>query len=152
LRMLANDGKRLRLLTFGEGEMPEVPFEVMRLGSIRGEPLQRIVYSAADVFAMPSIWEPFGNTCGEAMACGVPVVGFRVGGIVDQVAEGSTGLLAESGDALGLSEVIHALLTNGELAERMGMESRTRIETCFNLGLLAERYAALYDRLVLGSE
>lgn len=148
LTRLASTGVQLRLLTFGDGEIPELPFGVTALGLVRGEPLQRIIYSAADVFAMPSIWEPFGNTCVEAMSCGVPVAGFRVGGVIDQVEEEVTGLLVEAGDVQGLGVAIGRLLENEPLRASMGRASRKRVETQFSMGLLAQRYQSTYEQLL----
>ena len=68
------------------------------------------VYSAADVFVIPSLQESFGQTVIESMACGTPVVGFDTGGIPDMVRPGVTGYLAPVGDAAALAEQIHAAL------------------------------------------
>lgn len=74
------------------------------------------VYSAADVIVVPSLEETFSNTTAEAIACGVPVVGFKTGAIPDLAIHGVTGYTYEPGDAAGLAEGIVRVLTGPDMS------------------------------------
>lgn len=118
--------------------------------------------SAADVFACPSVYEPFGLVNLEAMSCGTPVVASAVGGIPEVVADGETGLLVpfEPGDdpyglpaepdafARAFAERLRELLTDRTRAAAMGSAGRQRVVDHFSWHAVAERTAALYRRLV----
>ena len=67
-------------------------------------------YAAADLCVMPSLYESFGMVALEAMACGVPVIGSRVGGLKVTVQDDVTGLLVPEGDTAALAAAIAGLL------------------------------------------
>ena len=73
----------------------QLPFRTCPLGYVNDE--QRIVdiYNAADVFVLPSLSENLPNTLMEAMACGVPSVGFRIGGIPEEIDHQQNGYVAD---------------------------------------------------------
>ena len=84
----------LFLLSVGSGK-PNVPdLPQLHLGRISDDRKLSEIYSAADVFVIPSLQESFGQTVTESLACGTPVVGFNTGGIPDMVRPGITGYLA----------------------------------------------------------
>lgn len=85
------------------------------------------VYSAADIVVQASgMPEGFGGVVIEAMAFGKPVVGTRLGGTIEQIADGETGLLVEPNDATAMAEAIGALLDGDNLRRRMGEAGRAR--------------------------
>jgi glycosyltransferase involved in cell wall biosynthesis len=86
-------------------------------------------YQAADVFVQPSFIEAFGMGIIEAMACQVPVVGTKVGGIPEIVEDGKTGFLVEPGDSRALANAILELLSNDDLRIKMGENGRKRAES-----------------------
>ena len=102
--------------------------------------------SAADVFAMPSYHESFGLAALEAMACGIPVVASRVGGLKTIVRNGETGYLIEWHCPEPFAQQLDVLLSNPALRTSMGREARARAE---QMGwsrtgsALAETYAGL---------
>ena len=106
------------------------------------------LYQAADVFVQPSVWsEPFGMGIIEAMACQVPVVATRVGGIPEIVEDGRTGFLVEPGDSRSLAHAILELLSNEDLRRKMGKVGRKRVER-FSWDNIVTNLLRLYGDMV----
>jgi starch synthase len=103
--------------------------------------------SHATVFACPSLYEPLGIVNLEAMACGTAVVGSRVGGIPEVVADGETGLLVPPGDPPALARAINTLVTDPRRAAEMGRLGRKRAVADFGWDGIAAQTAALYAEL-----
>jgi D-inositol-3-phosphate glycosyltransferase len=82
----------------------------------------RTYYVAADVVVMPSYYESFGMVALEAMACGSPVIGSRVGGLATTVRDGITGFLVPEGDAVALADRIADVVSDPALRARLGWE------------------------------
>jgi glycosyltransferase involved in cell wall biosynthesis len=89
-------------------------------------------YPGARVLVIPSLSETFGMTLVEAMACEVPVVATRVGGIPEVVANGETGILVEPGDPSALADAILRVLGDDNLTQSMGKEGRRRVLAHFS--------------------
>jgi starch synthase len=111
------------------------------------------VLTAADVFLCPSVYEPFGLTNLEAMACELPVVATAVGGIPEIVVEGVTGhLVAYDPDhtafAAALADAINRLLADPERAAAMGRAGRARAVEHFGWPAVASRTVALYEKVL----
>jgi len=137
------------LLSFGAGHPPkELRSEGLHIGVVENEHLLALVYSAADVFVIPSMQEAFGQTILEAMACAVPIVGFDTGGIPDMVENGVSGLLCSKGNTNELSTALSALLSNTELSKTLGMHGRAIVVRRFQLAYQARNYAELYGQLI----
>jgi alpha-maltose-1-phosphate synthase len=102
----------------------------------------------AAVFACPSLYEPLGIVNLEAMACATAVVGSRVGGIPEVVADGVTGLLVSPDDPAALAMALNTVLTQPSLATSMGQAGRDRAVSEFGWRAVAEQTAALYSELV----
>ncbi len=82
----------------------------------------RAYYVAADVTVLPSYYESFGMVALEAMACGSPVVGSRVGGLTTTIRDGVTGYLVPEGDVGALAQRLADLITDPDARERLGRE------------------------------
>jgi len=80
-------------------------------------------YSQADVFVLPSSYEPFGIVFAEAMSCGLPIVATSAGGIPELVAHGENGLLVPPNDVGALAEAIASLAADRELRRALGARS-----------------------------
>jgi glycosyltransferase involved in cell wall biosynthesis len=116
----------------------------LHLGRVASERLLSVVYSAADVFVIPSLQDNLPNTVLEAIACGTPVVGFNTGGIPDMVRPGVTGWLAEVGNVCALREAIEQALSDEATRARMGRRCRAIAEEEYALAVQARRYKQLY--------
>jgi glycosyltransferase involved in cell wall biosynthesis len=103
--------------------------------------------AAADVFAMPSVDEPFGLVYLEAMAMERPVVALANGGTPEVVVDGVTGLLSEPGDMDALVANLERLLRDPSLRRQMGQHGRRRVEEHFTADRMAADAAEVY-RLV----
>jgi N-acetyl-alpha-D-glucosaminyl L-malate synthase BshA len=102
----------------------------------------------ADLFLFPSQSESFGLAALEAMACGVPVVGTRSGGLVEVVEDGVTGHLAEVGDVEAMTEAAAAILSDPERRSAMAEAARRAAVERFSAEIIIPQYEALYRRLI----
>jgi glycosyltransferase involved in cell wall biosynthesis len=88
------------------------------------------VYRAADLFVLPSLYEPFGLVVNEAMLCGCPVaVSDRVGAKYDLVREGENGYIFPAGNVEALAAIYRGILPDPEKRKRMGEAARQRMKT-----------------------
>ena len=120
------------------------------------------LYSHADVFCCPSIYEPFGIINIEAMACKTAVVASAVGGIKEVVVDGETGILVpvkqqneapfEPTDpdkfAKDLADGVNKVINNKVLRESMAEKGRKRVENHFDWTAIAKQVEALYKSLI----
>jgi N-acetyl-alpha-D-glucosaminyl L-malate synthase BshA len=107
--------------------------------------------SVSDLFLLPSATESFGLAGLEAMACGVPVVASRVGGLPEVIDEGVTGFLHPPDDLQGMADSGIALLTDPALHARFSKASRDRAEELFCAKRVVPQYEGYY-REVIGRE
>jgi glycosyltransferase involved in cell wall biosynthesis len=107
------------------------------------------VYSSADILVVPSLADNLPNVIMEALACGVPTAGFRVGGIPEMVVEGQTGCLAGELSSTALAAAMLRLLAD-VAASREAWRNRCREYACehFSLKTQAARYKKLYESLL----
>jgi glycosyltransferase involved in cell wall biosynthesis len=106
------------------------------------------VMAALDVLALTSSSEGFGLVLIEAMAAGVPVVGSRVGGVVEIISDGKNGFLVPYGDPQSIAAAIRALLNDPERARQMGYAGREMVERLFAADKLAKQLEDIYLSLV----
>lgn len=102
---------------------------------------------ASDVFVLPSLFEALGISLVEAAACGLACIGSRTGGIVDVLADGTSGLLVTPGDEAELAEAIARLARDPGLRAALGREARARAAGGFDEAAAAEAYRALFREL-----
>ncbi|HUF47163.1 MAG TPA: N-acetyl-alpha-D-glucosaminyl L-malate synthase BshA [Vicinamibacterales bacterium] len=114
-----------------------------------GEQLDLVSWlSAADLLLLPSAQESFGMAALEAMACEVPVVASRVGGLPELVEDGVTGFLCAPGDVDGMAARSVAVLTDEALRARIGQAACLRARTSFCSGVVVPRYEAYYEEVL----
>jgi glycosyltransferase involved in cell wall biosynthesis len=108
------------------------------------------LYGAAAVVVCPSHREGFGVACAEAMGYGRPVVATAVGGLVDHVEDGVTGLLVPPRDPVALRAALVRLLADAGLRERLGAAARERARDRLGWDAVTEATVALYDAVLVG--
>jgi glycosyltransferase involved in cell wall biosynthesis len=86
-------------------------------------------YAAADAFALASSREPYGTVYGEAMAFGLPVVGYAAGNLPHLARNGEEGLIVPPGDVAGLAAALGRLADDGQLRARLGAAAARRAAT-----------------------
>lgn len=100
---------------------------------------------------VPSTWpDPLPNVCLEAMSKGKAVVGSDIGGLVDMIVHGETGLRFPMGDAAALAAAMQRLIDRPELAEELGRAGRRRVEVLFAADVVAAQFEALFEQLQPG--
>jgi len=105
------------------------------------------ITSIFDVAVLASYFEGLGRVILEAMACGVPVVATKVGGIVDVVEDGITGFLIPPRNVDALSESLIKLLTNENLRKELGNNAKKRIDERFSSQTMIDEIDSLYRSL-----
>ena len=165
---LKMDPRHQLVIVASNPDTPEIAAEVGALAErVRGErgnlvwidhyiPLQDLIHlhSGASVFVCPSIYEPFGLVNLEAMACETAVVASRVGGIPEIVVEGETGYLVDYNPndvedfTTALAARVDELLSDSDLATKMGKAGRQRVLDHFGWPAIASRTSELYESLL----
>jgi glycosyltransferase involved in cell wall biosynthesis len=112
-------------------------------GHLPHEELPAVIGSSDVLLAVPW-YEPFGITVLEAMACGVPVVGSAVGGLLDTVAPGVTGVLVKSRDPESIAAGTRWLLSDEQRRAAMGRAGAARVQACYSWPQVAERTVQSY--------
>jgi N-acetyl-alpha-D-glucosaminyl L-malate synthase BshA len=150
-----SEDRPLRLLLVGEGpELARAEQLCRQLGiEDRVEFLGTVgnieeVLAHADVFLLPSETESFGLAALEALACEVPVVASRIGGVPEVVEDGVSGFLRPVGDIDGMTAAVGELLTNSDKRREMGRAGRRLAAERFSQDDIVARYRALYQEVL----
>ena len=104
--------------------------------------------SAADVFLLTSSQESFGLAALEAMACGVPVVASRVGGVPEVVEDGVSGFLHPPDDLDGMARSVLALLGDSSLRHRIGDAASQAAHGRYCEEMIVPQYESYYEELL----
>lgn len=143
-----------RLVLIGDGpDRPAVQRQVADAGlqglvEFAGEQHDLVPWlSAADLFLLPSQQESFGLAALEAMACEVPVVASRVGGLPEVIDDGEEGFLFGAQDVEGMAACGIMLLRDGALRARIGHAAALRVRTEFCADRIVPLYESLYRRV-----
>jgi glycosyltransferase involved in cell wall biosynthesis len=104
--------------------------------------------ACAHLVVLPSLAEGFPLAVLEAMAAGRPVVATRVGDVADAIRDGETGILVEPGDPAALAAAIDAVLSDPELAARLGNAAANHAHEQFGAAEMVARITSVYDELL----
>ena len=144
-----------RLLLAGDGpeacaahEMAEACGVAERVHFLGEQEDVERVYAASDIFLLPSEQESFGLAALEALACGVPVVGTRSGGLPEVVRDGDTGFLVEVGETDAAVARCLRLLDDEPMRLRFGASARADAVERFAEADVVARYTAIYERVL----
>lgn len=151
LRLVVENGKvpqgDLHLVLFGDlrnrNLLSQVPTAYTYLGYVGSEDELSEVYSAADVVVSSSLYETFGQTLIEAMACGCVPVSFEGSGQADIIRHQQNGYLARRLDSVSLAEGIEWAMTSGIDRKQLRKEVVSR----YSDEVVAARYAKMYESL-----
>jgi glycosyltransferase involved in cell wall biosynthesis len=168
LRHLAQQphAEQLEAVIFGTDKPPkdlDLRLPTTFLGRLHDDITLALAYSAADVMVMPSIQDNFAKTTIEAMACGVPVVGFNAQGFKDCVVHKHNGYAATCFDAVDLANGISWVLEDCRKSKKpvfpihnrwqtLSKNARQTVEEKFTLTLQAQQYRQLYQQLMAAPE
>ncbi len=138
------------LVIFGGGEsidIQELGFKVHSKGRIHDDDTLKLLYSAADVFVVPSLSENLPNTILESLACGTPCVAFNIGGIPNLIDHKNNGYLASPFNSVDFAMGIQWVLSDEKRAKILSSNSREKILKEFNIVNIAYRYGELYNSI-----
>jgi len=102
-----------------------------------------------DIAVLASFFEGLGRVLLEAMVLAKPVIATRVGGIVDVVDDGQTGILVPPNDSVALAQAMIKLLSDKDLRIRMGRAGRDKIDTKFSAQTMVNQIQGVYEKLII---
>jgi glycosyltransferase involved in cell wall biosynthesis len=137
-------GKKISLT-----EEIKVKVDIRQLGYISDKEIMSEVYNIADIFCITSLDDNFPTTVLEAMSCGIPVVGFKVGGIPEQVTE-DCGILVKTKDIVALGRVSEKLLNDDELRKKFSENCRKRVLQNYTIEKFTDNYIKVYNDALRG--
>ena len=123
----------------------QLALPVYPLGYVNNEKRIVDVYNAADVFVLPSLEDNLPNTIMEAMACGVPCVGFKVGGIPEMIDHQQDGYVARFRDADDLATGINWVLDHSDYAQ-LAQQAVHKVNMNYSQRSVASKYIEVYNQ------
>lgn len=124
----------------------QIPFQVYSLPFIKNEHELVNIYNAVDLFVIPSLEENLPNMIMEAMACGVPCVGFNVGGIPEMIDHLHNGYVARYKSSEDFANGIHWILTEPTYAE-LSEQACRKVLGNYSERIIAKKYTDIYNKI-----
>jgi glycosyltransferase involved in cell wall biosynthesis len=151
-RLSAHDFSKITVVTFGaatEGLFTSLPCKVKELGPVCDDENLALIYSMADLFVLPSMADNLPNSILESLACGTPVLAFKLGGIPEIIEHKQNGYLAVPFDAHDLARgIVWCMQNQGRLSAEV---CTATIRYGYTDRIQALRYISLYQGLLGGS-
>lgn len=136
------------VLVMGRGAeelLEAIPLEAYSLPFVTDSAKIVQYYQAADLFVTPSLQENLPNMIMESMACGLPCVGFKVGGIPEMIRHQVTGYLAEYKDAADLASGIRYILKDTQRYRQLSHDARAFVRKHYSESVVAQQYERIYQ-------
>lgn len=143
---------RIEVAIFGAdapAEPVDLGFKAHYLGSFADDLSLSIAYSAADVMIVPSLYESFGQTASEGLACGTPVVAFNAAGQKDIVSHQETGYLVKPYEVDDLAHGMAWVLEDADRHHKLCEQARQAAVDRFALEIQARQYRSLFEELLV---
>ena len=125
----------------------QISLKSFPLGYVADDRTIASIYNSADVYVLPSLEDNLPNTIMEAMACGVPCVAFRAGGIPEMIEHRRTGYLANFKDAADLAEGMRWTLQDAD-RDALREEAAKKVARNYSQQSVAMRYIEVYNELI----
>ena len=125
-----------------------LPYTVHWLGDINNDQMLVWLYSSAHLLVVPSRAEAFSQVCLEAQACGLPAVGFDIGGLPDIINHEKTGWISKAYDTSDFSSGMQWVLEDEDLRKTMAINARKNVLEKFSPEVVAKQYLQLYDSIL----
>ena len=123
------------------------PFPIYSMNYVNSEKELADIYNAVDLYVTPSLQDNLPNTIMEAMACGIPCVGFNVGGIPEMIDHLHNGYVADYKSAEDFANGIHWALSEGEY-ESLSQEAHRKVLTSYSESAVAKKYIEVYNKIM----
>ena len=107
----------------------------------------KILCNAADLTVVLSLYENLSNDIMESLACGTPVVAFKIGGNEDLISHKQNGYLAEPYDSVDLARGIDWVLAHPE-PQKLSSKAILKVENCFEMQKVTNQYRSLYEDIL----
>lgn len=146
------DITNLKFIVFGASAPKESNLikgiDTRYVGMLNDDISLSVLYSAADVMIVPSMYESFGQTASESFACGTPVVAFRTSGLKDIIDHKLNGFLAEPFDPVDLADGISWILSDSSRLIQLSKEARKKAIRKFSIEMYVEQYLKIYESVL----
>lgn len=142
----------VELVVFGSNESNKVhnfEFKTHYLGSLVDDITLQVLYNAADILVVPSLQENLSNVIMESLSCGVPVVGFDIGGNSDMIEHKKNGYLAQPFSSDDLARGIEWVINHKD-HNLLSCNAREKVLQEFDSNFVAKRYIELYKEVYNG--
>jgi len=144
------DVENTELVVFGSSEPQKsqgFKQKTHYLGCLHDDVSLRVLYCAVDVMVVPSLQENLSNAIMESLACGIPVVGFDIGGNGDLIEHQKNGYLAKPFDTDDLAKGIELIL-NAENYSELCQNARNKVLREYDSQVVSSRYIDLYNQIL----
>ncbi|MDR0559605.1 MAG: glycosyltransferase family 4 protein [Prevotellaceae bacterium] len=129
-----------------DSQLNDIPLKINKLGYLDVADDIASAYAACDVFVTPSLADNLPNTVMEAMACGIPCVGFNTGGIPEMIDHKENGYVAQYQNAEDLAHGICWTVFETDY-EQLSQNARKKVMDCYSETVVAQKYTELYKTL-----